>query len=211
MRQFTNRANLDLQFVTNEHGITRSKREINEAKRAAKKARKNAQEKVKKLENQPFYAGGKDTGSTVGQVSQQLMRPSIAGIIVPDEFDFNKIETDNQFNQQKSRAEKRAQKKYYDDRMKTMKENYLKVIDATFNSYGEKLREALEQLPADDFLELYSMMREFAFTLYDSEGNDDDEISDKLKGEADALFEYVEMYKRGELNNDLKNFDKPPK
>lgn len=211
MRQFTNRANLDLQFVTNEHGVTLSKKELNKVKREAKQARKNALEKVKKLENKPFYAGGKDTGSTVGQVSQQLMRPNIAGIIVPDEFDFSKIVTENQLKQTKERAEKRAQKEYYNKRMKTMKENYLKVIDATFNSYGEDLRKALEQLPADDFVELYSMIREFAFSLYDSESSDDDEISDKLKGEADALFKYVEMYKSGELNNDLKNFDKPPK
>lgn len=201
---------MDFQFVTNDNGVTVSKSKLRKIEKDSKIAREKAQEKVDALKDKPFFAGGKQTESTVGQISQQLMRPNIAGIIVPEEFDFNKINSPEQLEKNEKRAEKRAGDGYYDKRMKTMKDNYLKVIDATFNSYGEQLKKELYSLPEDDFLELYSMIKEFSFSLYDSDGNDDDEISEQLRVEADMLMEYVQKYKTGELNNDLKNFDKPP-
>lgn len=211
MRQFTDRKNKRFQFVTNDNGVTVNKMKLEQVKKDSETARKQAQEKVDKVKDNPFYSGGKQTESTVGQVSQQLMRPAIAGIIVPEPFDFNKITSVGQLEKTGKRAENRARKDYYDKRNEKMRDNYMKVIDATFHDYGEKLKAELNKLKPDDFFELYGMVKEFAFTLYDSDSDaQDDEISEQRQGEADMLLAYVKMYRSGELNSDLKNFDKPP-
>lgn len=203
MKSFTNRSNLRYQYEKNQHGVVATKEEIREIETMNKIAR-NITDKINKdMEKKPFIVGGKVRG-TVKDRRQMMADPDVGGINQIAEFDFDKIKSRRHLEKRKEMAYKRADEEYYDKRMETMKQNFIKQIELSFNSDGEELAELLRNIPADDFYEMYNMFGELDFADYDSEGQyiGADEPSNhvtQIKG-------YIERYYRGSLDFDLKDF-----
>lgn len=198
---FVNPNNLDLQFVTNKRGVTKSKKEINKVKRDTKRAQQLAKKLEKEAEKKPFISGGKNEG-TVGQRMKQMGRPNTAGITVPPDFDFDKIVDNSQFKRKQESMEKRASDTYFEERMEKMKENFMKILELSFNSDADELVEKIRSVPAEDFYEMYLMFDEFDFDLYasDNDGGFSDDSNIK------QMETYIDIYQRGGVNFDLKGF-----
>lgn len=200
---FTNRNNLHYQFVKNVYDVVASKKEINDIERATKKAQKIAIKLSEDAKNKPFISGGKEQG-TVGQQMLQMGKPNTAGIVIPPDFNFNKIRHQDQLKAKKENMEKRSNPDYFDKRMEKMKLNFMELLHNAFNSDADDLVDKLKDIPASDFYEMYLMFDEFSFNeYYQMEGieGDDASLNDLRKMES-----YIEMYEQGRINMDLKDF-----
>lgn len=197
VRQFTNRANTKYQFVKNEYGVVASKQEINKVKRETKQAQNVAKRLQKETAKKPFISGGKKQG-TLGQRMMQMGKPSVDGIFIPKDFEFDKIRSREQFELKSESMNKRAQPDYLDKRQITMKENYLKLIDEKYNSDGETLKEEIEKINPADFFELFLMHDELQFEYEYTEEQTEANLQKKLS--------IIESFKEGKVNMDLKGF-----
>lgn len=198
---FTSRANTKYQFKKNEFGVVASKKEINEIKQNTKKAQRIADQLTKEAAKKPFISGGKEQG-TVGQRMQQMGRPNTAGITRPTDFDFDKVRSKQQLEKKRENIKERANAQFFDKRMEQMKDNFLTLLEQSFNSDANKLVEKLKGVPADDFYEMYLMFDEFDFDLYyvtEFQGQSHD---NQIK----QLDSYIDRYYAGNLNMDMKGF-----
>lgn len=199
-KSFTNRNNTKYQFVENKFGVVASKKEINKIKRDTEKAQRVAKKLTKEATNKPFIAGGKQQG-TVGQQMKQMGKPDTAGIVIPNDFDFNKIRTRKQLKAKAESMEGRSEPGFFDKRMEQMKTNFIDALNKTFNSDAHGVAERIEIMSARDFYEMYLTINEFKFAaIYINE----------LLGETTDNFvvqinQQIDMYEQG-LYKDLRGF-----
>lgn len=198
---FTSRSNTALQFKKNKRGVVKSVKEINEVKKNNRIAIQKAKKLEKEAKKKPFISGGKEQG-TVEQRMKQMGRPNMAGINVPAKFDFDKIVDDRQFERKKESMEKRSSETYFNERMEKMKENFIKILELSFNSDADELVKKIREIPADDFYEMYLMFDEFDFDLYSSDNEGGFAEDSHIK----QMESYVDIYQRGGVNFDLKGF-----
>lgn len=200
-RRFTNRDNWAYQFVKNKYGVVASRKEIRQTELMTEVAQRRAESILRDAQKKPFISGGKEQG-TVGQRMWMLGRENAGGVYVPPKFDFDKMQSRSQFQKRKENIEERAKSDFLDRRSETMKENFMKILELSFHSGADELVEELKNIPGRDFFEMYLMFDEFDFRLYDSEGQN----VDADEGTVAQMMTYVERYKRGKINMDLRGF-----
>lgn len=198
---FTNRANKNYQFVKNSFGVVASKKEIAEVQRNTKIAQRIADKLRKEANKKPFISGGKVQG-TVGQRMLQMNRPDTAGISRPPNFFFDSMRSRGQFEKKKKNMEERSDEKFFDKRMETMKENFINMLEQSFNSDANNLVEKLRSVPAEDFYEMYLMFDEFDFDMFYT----NDYSGDTHDNQINQMETYVDRYNNGNINLDLKGF-----
>ncbi len=202
IRSFTNRNNLNYQFVKNKYGVVANKKQINEIIRNTKKAQKLAKEQIKEVENLPTVAGGKKQKATVGQKMLQMGRPNAGGINIPKDFNFDTIQTKRELLRKEKNMREKAYPEYYDWRKEQMKMNFMKMLELAYNSDANDVVEKISKIPPDDFYEMYLMFEEFDFNNYDSEGQSIINEDNNLR----RLESYVNAYYEGKVDLDLKAF-----
>lgn len=200
-RSFTSVANRKLQFTKNEFGVVATKAELDEIKKHTKRAQQIADKLRKEANKKPFISGGKEQG-TVGQRMLQMGKPDTAGITRPPDFDFDKVRTRSQLEKKMKNMEDRSREDFFDKRMETMKENFMRLLEMSFNSDAQRLVEKLKGVPADDFYEMYLMFDEFDFDLYYTQDFEGQSHDSQLK----QMESYVDRYYSGNINMDLKGF-----
>lgn len=200
MLSFTNRGNLDYQFEKNRYGVVASKRELFKAKEHTRKAQRIATDIQSKVRELPFISGGQVEG-TVGQRMLQVKKPNAMGVYVPDDFEFDKYRSREYLEKRFKNLEKRADPNIFDVRTNQMLENFIEILELSFNSESDELIELLKDIPPQDFLEIYMQFDEFDFDLYDSDG----QMVDADTGTINQMISNLEMYYRGEVNFDLRN------
>lgn len=191
--QFRNRSNMTYQFVKNQYGVSASKRQLKEIERNVKKAQQLADQQIAESQDLPFISGGQ-TQSTVG-----MQRPNKTGIYRPHDFDFEEVRSTTRLEEIQSSADKKSEPEYYDRRAEQMKENFIKALGGSFNSLADELVDAIKNIPASDFYQIYLMFDEFDFDYFDTEGQfvsaDETTIGQMLK--------YVRRYEEKGLSRDL--------
>lgn len=198
---FTNRNNLTYQYKKNKYDVVASKKEINKITRDTKKAQTIAQNLINKQEDKPFIQGGKQYG-TVGDRTRHMSAPDVTGIHVPKDFKFEDVRNKGRLDTLKESREKRATPEHYDNKMEDMKNNFISILEQSFNSNADELVDKLKDVNPHDFYDMYTRFSEFDFKLFDSEGED---VMASL-GEIERMIGYVDKYKAGEYNQDLKGF-----
>lgn len=208
-KSFTNRSNIDYQFVKNPYGVSASKRRIREIEENTKKAQKLAEEKIEEQQNKPFISGGKQYG-TVGQRAQHMKKGDVLEVHVPEDFDFNKMRNKQRLIDVEESMERRSQPEYFDERTERMMNNFIDTLEESFHSDAEELVDKLKDLTPDEFYDLYVRFDEFDFALfYPPEAIDEvheAEILDQQMSDINQMIEYVDNYVAGNYNTDLKNF-----
>lgn len=202
VKSFTNRNNLHYQFVKNEYDVVISKKDLNEITRLRNQEIRVAKAMHKKAENKPVIKGNKVV-TTQGQLMKQMGRPSIGGVSIPKKFDFKKIRTERRLKEVKENAKKKSDPKHYDKRMERMKLNWMTMISGSLNSDADELVKRIEDIPPDDFLEIYNMF------FLDMDFNDWDSEQllmshEKAMEKVNEIHSYIDRYERGELNMDMK-------
>ena len=206
VQNFTNRANLDYQFVKNPFGTVASKKELNEMKRKTKIAQERARKLISGQMDKPWIFKGQ-VRSTQGQRMQMMGGPAeAAGVTVPPDFDFNKMRTQRQFTERKEAIDKRMDVDYYDRKMERMQLNFMDILSLSFGSDADELLILLNELTPKEFWEIYQMFEGFDFALYDSDGQD----VDANLGQLHRMENYTEAFKatreqRAELDGMIKN------
>lgn len=196
---FTNRGNLNYQFVQNKYGVVATKKELVQAERNTKVAQRKARELQEKVQDKPFISGGKVQG-TVGQQMKQVARPNVAGVSIPGDFNFEEMKTKDYFDSKAEKMMERADPKFFEKRMVEMKENYIASLEKNFNSLADVLVEDLKKMPADIFYELYLMFDELDFDYHYT--TDEDGLSGHVE-QMRTLFAYADSE---HMNFDLKGF-----
>lgn len=198
-QSFTNRANTHYQFKRNQHGVSASKFLLNEIERNTKKAQDLAKREIERVKDKMTA-----TGSTVGQLSQQMGRPeTYTGVSRVADFNFENVKSYRDLMRRREVIEKKANPSHYDQRKQQMKENFQEILRLSFHSDVDELVDKIGKIPADDFYEMYLIyIDDFDFDLYDSEGQNvlggEDQIS--------VLLSHVDDYLEGNMNFDLKDF-----
>lgn len=201
LEKVTSRSNKKFQFVKNENGISASKQEIEELKKNTIEAQKYTDKMKAEIENKPFFSSGKKQG-TVGE-----QRPNASGLTRPEDFDFSKIKSRKQFEYKKEKMRERASLEYYENRTEEMQQNFMKRLLEAYNSDAQTVVDELKKVSPDDFYEMYLMFDEFDFNLYyPIEGVEDDHEKNLQQLES-----YIEMYRKGEINLDMKELGKKKK
>lgn len=200
---FTNRANQNYQFVKNKYGIVASKAKINEIEKNTKEAQRIVDEQREEIEDKPFISGGKQYG-TVGQRMQILSPSQVTGISRPSDFNFDDVRSYARLRTLDEGMAEKATPDYYDRRMSKMHQNFIEIVEKSFNSdwLSDKLVERLKKIPPDDFFELYLTFNEISFEYFDSEGEDVTATEAMLN----KIHSYLDRYERGDVNLDLKGF-----
>lgn len=198
VESFTNRNNLNYQFVKNDFGVSASKKELNQIARDIKKAQKLADEKIKEIESLPFAKGG-----TVGQRLPMFGRNNPSGITRPKDFNFKRVKARSDLDRIAERAKQKSTERYYDMRNLQMQENFVEILQLSFHSDADELVDLIKQVHPDDFYEIYQIHFDiFDFNLYDSEG----QYVDADEGTIKQMKSYIEKYLRGDLPLDMKGF-----
>ena len=206
VQSFTNRANLDYQYVKNAFGTVASKKELNEMKRKTKIAQERARKLISGQMDKPWIFKGQ-VRSTQGQRMQMMGGPAeAAGVTVPPDFDFNKMRTQRQFTERKEAIDKRMDVDYYDRKMERMQLNFMDILSLSFGPDADELLILLNELTPKEFWEIYQMFEGFDFALYDSDGQD----VDANLGQLHRMENYTEAFKatreqRAELDGMIKN------
>lgn len=211
-KSFLDRGNWKYSFVKNKNDVSISRKELNELKKKTKVAQNLAKKKLKQTEKLPFVAGGKQYG-TVGDRIKQMPNANELGIYIPPDFNFDAIQNQSQLKMKKNQIEKKVNPDEIDKTMTTMQRNFITVLEHSFNSDAEELVEKLKNVPADDFLEMYYMFEEFDFALYRSPKDADsgyhpDAVDQEHLADVSQMLAYVNAYERGDLNFDMKGFDR---
>jgi len=203
---FTNRYNTKFQFRKNEQGVVASKKFLNEIERDTNKARRNAKELIAKVENKEIKVGGKPQGVTVGQQAKLLSRPNIAGVVVPPKFNFKNIQDQKQLNKKAENMRDRASSKFYNERNKTMRDNYADMLSLSYHNWADDLAKRIRELPPDIFFEMYTQEDEFDFSQWDSEGQytGGEEVSE-AEGKINKMMGFIDQYWAGKMKLDLKH------
>jgi hypothetical protein len=197
---FTNRNNLHYQFIKNDKGVSASKALINKIQRDTKTAQRIADKKIEeinKLSNTP-------QGERLAQRRFLSGREqNVTGISRPRDFNFNNIHSHRQLMDRAENARKKSTPDYYDERNETMRNNFVEILELSFNSDVSDVVDMIKQMNPDDFYELYLIYFDtFDFALYDSEGQN----VDADQGTIEEMKGYLEAYFNGEIDLSLKNF-----
>jgi hypothetical protein len=198
---FTNRANLNYQFVKNQHGLVMTKKTFQDAIRNEKLGKKYAEEKKKQFKDRPLYSQGEKQLFSVSQYQSMFKRPDILGYENPLGLNFENIDRPSRLERKLENLEKRAQPDYFDKRMEQMKENYMKALHKTFNSDADFLVQKFENIPAQDFYEMYLMFDEMNFDYHYTEDKES-----PTSGRLGMINSYVERYQNGDIDMSLKGF-----
>lgn len=199
MESFTNRHNLRYQYRRNVHGVVASKSELMELERMSRMARENARKARRKIQK----SRKTDTRSRI------LKEPDLQGFSMPDVFDFQDIHWQWQLEEAKKKYSRRADPTFYDQRLETMKDNFIRSVEGTLGAVDEEgfdVIEMLRQLPSVDFYNLYEMENQvFSFELWDSEGQVIPSVQEVL-GKLNEMSSILKRYYEGKINMDLRNF-----
>jgi len=197
---FTDRSNLDYQFVKNQHGQVLNKRLYKQAIENEKIGIANAERMKKQYEDKPTFSGGKKQLYSVKERDQMFKR----SVFLWEEkyrLNFENIDRPSRMNRKLENLEKRADPNYFEKQMDKMKQNYIEGLKKNFNSDADFLVKKFEEIPAADFYEMYLMIDEINFDFhYEPDGEGENE------GQLGSINSYLEKYKKGELDLSLKGF-----
>ena len=198
VKSFRDRKNLDYQFDLNQYGVSASKSRLKKIEEKTVEAQKLADKEISKFHDLPFFSGGKEQG-TVG-----MQRPNKTGISRPADFKFEEVRSKDRLDDIEGHVGKKSNPLHYDERMETMKENFINILRLSFNSDADKLIDKIDGLSADVFYQMYLEFDEFDFELYDSEG----QMVTANEGTITQMMSDIERYEKGELDTDMwhKNF-----
>ena len=116
-------------------------------------------------------------------------------------FNFETIDRPSRLDRKLRNLEERADPNYFENQMQIMKENYMRGMEKAFNSDADFLLKKFEELPADVFYELYLMVDEINFEFHYKEDKENPN-----EGQLGRINDYLEKYKKGELDMSLKGF-----
>lgn len=206
MKSFTNVSNPNYQFKKNSHDVVASKANLIEVKENTKKAQKITDEMINRVESLPFFSGGVQTGETVADRQAMKRRPTTAGIIRPLDFDFEAMESQLQFDKKLENMRKKSEQEYFDGRFDQLKQNYIDMLAKAFNSDADDLITMVNNLPAEDFYEMFMMFDEFQFEVYYVNPNMSEDAKEDAIGQ---MMAYIEGYYSDDLDMDMKYVGKP--
>jgi Phi-29 DNA terminal protein GP3 len=206
-RSFTNRNNLNYQFVKNEFGVSASKATLNKIKRDIKTVQRQVDQETKRRETLPFISGGKVQG-TVGQRMLQMARPM--DLHRPKDFNFSTIKSIQRLRDIERNMSNKADPKKRDEKAERWKNMFIETLERTFNSDADDIIDKIRQMSGQDFYDMYQVVDEFSFDYYDpspQEGYDGMMIDEgnKLR-ELRNLEAGYERYMRGEYGPSLKDY-----
>jgi hypothetical protein len=201
---FTNRNNLNYQFVKNEYDVVASKAKINKIQRDVKRAQNVADKLMKQTVNKPRVVKGGQVAGTLGQKMLQMAKPNAAGIFRPKDFDFRNIRSQHRLDEVSENMEKRANPKYRDGRTERMRERYVEKLYNVFNSDADNLVKRIMDMPVEEFYDMYQMIDEFDFNeIYIEQYLS--ELGMEMTDLTARLENYVDRYQRGDFPS-LKEF-----
>ncbi|MGG0092581.1 hypothetical protein [Bacillus altitudinis] len=154
MQSFTNRYNLNYQYVKNKHGVVITKLEYNQLKRKADAVTRNRKKELKKVVDKPQTLRGEGTGFTVGE-SNYRMGDMRLQHLQPFKFNFETIDSKTELNKLKDKLNNQSKPKYLRSKNELFKANYILALENTFNSKADNLINHVMKMTGSEFYKMY--------------------------------------------------------
>lgn len=204
---FVDRSNLQYQFKRNVHGISASKERLQRIEEKNKEERRLAQERIDEQKENVYGEGGEIKGKLKDREVLFKNQEDVYGVDVPEKFDFEDIATEQRLEDVEKRAERRADPEYFRIRDERMKTNFTSMLAESFNNLADEVIAKINNMPADDFFEIFNMFEEFNFQEhYPVKGEDEQYAQDKQESDIQAMNTYIDAWNNGEISKDLKDF-----
>lgn len=195
IQEFTNRYNIEYQFVKNEYDVVASKGQLKRIEKNTKIAQEKAKQMIDKLEQLPVYQQGEQTMTVAGRILMTSEK-SATGIKVPLDFDFSSVRTQDVLRAKEKGMEKQASEDYYQNKQDQYKDNFIKKMEGSFNSDADYVVDVIKNMSDNDFYEMTLMYPDtFDFDLYGSD--QDEEVLGLLRNVETDMEDY---FRRGREN-----------
>lgn len=136
-------------------------------------------------------------------MASDLQEGSVTGITIPKDFNFDDVRSETRMEDIELANEKRTDPEYYDKRQMQMMDNFIAVLEGSYNSDANELIDIIVDMNPSDFYELYlKHFANFDFSLYDSDGAIIDDNSDRMEGMVDV----AKQFRDQQYDGDLKGF-----
>ncbi|ALH46473.1 DNA terminal protein [Bacillus phage VMY22] len=170
------RYNPNFQFMKHEEGnkpVVVTKKRWNQLLKDTKDVQRKALAMIKSIEDIPVM---KDKKQVMTKEAQMYMTSpeSVSGINIPKTPVFKEIKSQRILEDRIESMRDRSRGDFYNERMEIFKENFIQKLKGSFNSDADLLVEAINQLSAREFYEMYQQYSySYDFDLYDSDGQSD--------------------------------------
>lgn len=156
LESFTNRHNLNYQYVKNKHGQVFTKKEVNEIIREEKRINRRKVEERKKYEKKAFKSAGKPTGITVEQ-RREVMRDDRYSNTEPVDFKrlLNNVRDQGEFKEFLKNVEKAYTGDFIRKRNELYRENYKKALFNVFGMDASTIISHVENIALGSFMDMY--------------------------------------------------------
>lgn len=161
-------------------------------------ANKQAAKRYNEIKDKPFYEDGESEG-VVGEYIETMKNPDIPGISAPHVADDDEMRSREYVRNKIQQLENYTNQQVRSDRNELMKENYINELKTAFNSDADDLINKIENMPTEDFIELYSMSGDMSFSFFYIED------LDIMQENINNVTTYVDSYYQGNADFDYRN------
>ena len=151
LEQFTNRRNY--RYVKNVHGVVVPRETYNKIKQEVAQVNKENKKRLRQIEKKKFKSRGKDTDERVRD--RKLMGDTRYNEFKPKEFNFNRFRSEKELKDYEKSLKQKTDPKFYDNKAKRYKANYITGLENIFGKMGKKLISKIKSMDTDEFMNLY--------------------------------------------------------
>lgn len=201
--RFTDRNNSDFKAKKSKEGFyylgIERKQLINKTKESISRAKQRQNE----LNELPIYDENGNVVSTVKRQQSHYKDEETGFVKVPTLLDVDDLPSRNALLKRISKMKERSTEEYFNKRDEQMRENWIDLMYISFGDEADELVSKVKSMNVLDFVEMYWMFRDFKFNYYDSKKG---YLGDNPNAQLEELNKSVDMYIKGEVDKDFKNF-----
>lgn len=156
LKRFTNRSNMNYQYVENKEGLVLTKAEINKIEREERRVNRIKAQERKKYKDKPFTSGGKPTTLTVGQRAE-VMKDDKYNHMEPVKFTerLKTLRNRSEFEQFVENIEKSYSADFINKRNEKYRDSYKKAMFNIFGMDATSVISHVDNLHIEEFMEMY--------------------------------------------------------
>lgn len=187
------------QFVKLNDRVSVNKIEFRKYTEGQKKAEKKALDRLIKYQDTPIYENNRKI-STVSQFAATMKNPDIIGVKPPYSRPINEVKSRDEVLKRIETFEKFNSRRFNEATESRLKENFINAIKIGVGDIGKELIERIENIPNDDFTEIFTMNRDMMkyFNHYHGDINESIEIVDNVN-------KFVDRYYNNDIDMSFKN------
>lgn len=151
LEQFTDRS--QFRYVKNEHGVVVQRETYTKIKQEVAQVNRENKKRLRQIEKKKFKSRGKETDERVRD--RKLMGDTRYNEFKEKKFNFDRFRSVKELQEYEKSLKQKTDKKFYDNKAKRYKANYITGLENVFGKMAKKLIAKVKAMPLDEFMNLY--------------------------------------------------------